>query len=122
MLVTHDIDEALRRPIVWVLMDHGRSRPAKGTPLELLTSSPATILVVNFCRKELGVMASRCAKSRTIWSGGCKSVVKPLHDGMSLRDALSAFSPGSEVRYPFRTAGTPCGTIHFAICWRGGDA
>ena len=98
VLVTHDIDEALRLADRLVLMDHGEV-VQQGTPLELLTSPANDFVREFFGRSELGV---RLLSLRTVRDylrpqdaqiGG-----EPLHDGMSLRDALSAFVARSEER------------------------
>ncbi len=114
VLVTHDIDEALRLADRLVLMDHGEV-VQQGTPLELLTSPANDFVREFFGRSELGV---RLLSLRTVRDylrpqdaqiGG-----EPLHDGMSLRDALSAFvARQCEVLPVSDGQGTPCGTIHF---------
>ncbi|MEG7462695.1 ABC transporter ATP-binding protein [Enterobacter hormaechei] len=114
VLVTHDIDEALRLADRLVLMDHGEV-VQQGTPLELLTSPANDFVREFFGRSELGV---RLLSLRTVRDylrpqdaqiGG-----EPLHDGMSLRDALSAFvARQCEVLPVAEGQGTPCGTIHF---------
>lgn len=114
VLVTHDIDEALRLADRLVLMDHGEV-VQQGTPLELLTSPANDFVREFFGRSELGV---RLLSLRTVRDylrpqdaqiGG-----EPLHDGMSLRDALSAFvARQCEVLPVADGQGTPCGTIHF---------
>ena len=114
VLVTHDIDEALRLADRLILMDHGEV-VQQGTPLELLTSPANDFVREFFGRSELGV---RLLSLRTVRDylrpqdaqiGG-----EPLHDGMSLRDALSAFvAQQCEVLPVADGQGTPCGTIHF---------
>ena len=114
VLVTHDIDEALRLADRLVLMDHGEV-VQQGTPLELLTAPANDFVREFFGRSELGV---RLLSLRTVRDylrpqdaqiGG-----EPLHDGMSLRDALSAFvARQCEVLPVSDGQGTPCGTIHF---------
>ena len=114
VLVPHDIDEALRLADRLVLMDHGEV-VQQGTPLELLTSPANDFVREFFGRSELGV---RLLSLRTVRDylrpqdaqiGG-----EPLHDGMSLRDALSAFvAQQCEVLPVADGQGTPCGTIHF---------
>ncbi len=124
VLVTHDIDEALRLADRLVLMDHGEV-VQQGTPLELLTSPANDFVREFFGRSELGV---RLLSLRTVRDylrpqdaqiGG-----EPLHDGMSLRDALSAFvARQCEVLPVADGQGTPCGTIHFRdLLAGGGDA
>ncbi|EKY3947774.1 ABC transporter ATP-binding protein [Enterobacter hormaechei] len=97
-----------------VLMDHGEV-VQQGTPLELLTAPANDFVREFFGRSELGV---RLLSLRTVRDymrpqeaqiGG-----EPLHDAMSLRDALSAFvARQCEVLPVADGQGTPCGTIHF---------
>ena len=114
VLVTHDIDEALRLADRLVLMDNGRV-VQQGSPLELLTQ-PATPFVREFFgRSELGV---RLLSLRTVGESMRREMTReagePLHDSMSLRDALSAFVTGRCERLPVVNAqGQPCGTLHF---------
>lgn len=114
VLVTHDIDEALRLADRLVLMDNGRV-VQQGSPLELLTQ-PATPFVREFFgRSELGV---RLLSLRTVGESMRREMTpeagEPLHDSMSLRDALSAFVTGRCERLPVVNAqGQPCGTLHF---------
>ncbi|WP_288820728.1 ABC transporter ATP-binding protein [uncultured Leclercia sp.] len=114
VLVTHDIDEALRLADRLVLMDNGRV-VQQGSPLELLTQ-PATPFVREFFgRSELGV---RLLSLRTVGESMRREMTpeagEPLHDSMSLRDALSAFVTGRCERLPVVNAqGQLCGTLHF---------
>lgn len=114
VLVTHDIDEALRLADRLVLMDHGEV-VQQGTPLELLASPANDFVREFFGRSELGV---RLLSLRTVRDylrpQDAKIVGEPLYDGMSLRDALSAFvARQCEVLPVADGQGTPCGTIHF---------
>ncbi|ASV56153.1 MULTISPECIES: ABC transporter ATP-binding protein [Lelliottia] len=114
ILVTHDIDEALRLADRLVLMDSGEV-VQQGTPLELLTR-PATDFVREFFgRSELGV---RLLSLRTVGEylrpqdGAVTG--EPLQAQMSLRDALSAFvARQCEVLPVVDEQGFPCGTLHF---------
>ncbi|MNZ73710.1 putative osmoprotectant uptake system ATP-binding protein YehX [compost metagenome] len=114
ILVTHDIDEALRLADRLVLMDNGEV-VQQGTPLELLTR-PATDFVREFFgRSELGV---RLLSLRTVgeYLRPLNAAVTgdALHIQMSLRDALSAFvAHQCEVLPVVDEHGTPCGTLHF---------
>ncbi len=114
VLVTHDIDEALRLADRLVLMDNGRV-VQQGSPLELLTQ-PATPFVREFFgHSELGV---RLLSLRTVGESMRREMTpeagEPLHDSMTLRDALSAFVTGRCERLPVVNAqGQPCGTLHF---------
>lgn len=114
ILVTHDIDEALRLADRLVLMDNGRV-VQQGSPLELLTQ-PATPFVREFFgRSELGV---RLLSLRTVGESMRRVITpeagEPLQENMSLRDALSAFVTCRCERLPVVNAqGQPCGTLHF---------
>ncbi len=114
VLVTHDIDEALRLADRLVLMDNGRV-VQQGSPLELLTQ-PATPFVLEFFgHSELGV---RLLSLRTVGESMRREMTpeagEPLQDSMTLRDALSAFVTGRCERLPVVNAqGQPCGTLHF---------
>lgn len=114
VLVTHDIDEALRLADHLVLMDSGRV-VQQGTPLALLTRPANGFVREFFGRRELGV---RLLSLRTvgesmrpeITSGGSS----PLRASMSLRDALSAFvSQGCERLPVVDDQERPCGTLWF---------
>ncbi|WNY86415.1 ABC transporter ATP-binding protein [Leclercia adecarboxylata] len=114
VLVTHDIDEALRLADHLVLMDSGRV-VQQGTPLALLTRPANGFVREFFGRSELGV---RLLSLRTvgesmrpeITSGGSS----PLRASMSLRDALSAFvSQGCERLPVVNDQDKPCGTLWF---------
>lgn len=114
ILVTHDIDEALRLADRLVLMDNGRV-VQQGSPLELLTQ-PATPFVREFFgRSELGV---RLLSLRTVGESMRREITpevgEPLQESMSLRDALSAFVTCRCERLSVVNAqGQPCGTLHF---------
>ena len=113
VLVTHDIDEALRLAEHLVLMDAGQV-VQQGTPLSMLTTPANDFVQTFFGRSELGV---RLLALRTVGEftrrheqlGG-----EPLVDEMTLRDALSAFvARGCEVLPVVDAQGTTCGTLHF---------
>ena len=88
VLVTHDIDEALRLGTRVVLIDHGQVLQA-ATPLELLTQ-PANARVADFVgRSDMGL---KCLSLQTAASLARPQVAVPgqsLPAGASLRDALS---------------------------------
>jgi osmoprotectant transport system ATP-binding protein len=69
VLVTHDIDEALRLADHLVLMDHGEV-VQQGTPLELLTWPKNDFVREFFGRSELGVGCSPANGQRLYASGG----------------------------------------------------
>ncbi|MGC0101421.1 CBS domain-containing protein, partial [Enterobacter asburiae] len=114
VLVTHDIDEALRLADHLVLMDHGEV-VQQGSPLELLTWPKNDFVREFFGRSELGV---RLLSLRTVSDYMRREKVsvsgEPLQAQMSLRDALSAFVARQCEVLPVSDArGTPCGTLHF---------
>jgi len=114
ILVTHDIDEALRLADHLVLMDHGRV-VQQGTPLKLLTQPANAFVREFFGRSELGV---RLLSLRTVGESMRREVAAsgegPLRASMSLRDALSAFvSSGSESLPVVDDQDRPCGTLWF---------
>ena len=114
VLVTHDIDEALRLADHLVLMDHGEV-VQQGSPLELLTWPKNDFVREFFGRSELGV---RLLSLRTVSDYMRREEPpvsgEPLQAQMSLRDALSAFvARQCEVLPVSDSRGTPCGTLHF---------
>jgi len=114
ILVTHDIDEALRLADHLVLMDNGRV-VQQGTPLTLLTQPANGFVREFFGRSELGV---RLLSLRTVGESMRRDITpgeaSPLRASMSLRDALSAFvSSGSERLPVVDDQDRPCGTLWF---------
>ena len=114
VLVTHDIDEALRLADHLVLMDHGEV-VQQGSPLELLTWPKNDFVREFFGRSELGV---RLLSLRTVSDYMRRDAApvsgEPLQAQMSLRDALSAFVARQCEVLPVADArGAPCGTLHF---------
>lgn len=113
VLVTHDIDEALRLAEHLVLMDGGEV-VQQGTPLEMLTAPANDFVQAFFGRSELGV---RLLSLRSVGDyvrrheqvGG-----DALAEEMTLRDALSVFvARGCDVLPVVDQQGIPCGTLHF---------
>ncbi|MCE9990784.1 ABC transporter ATP-binding protein [Enterobacter asburiae] len=114
ILVTHDIDEALRLADRLVLMDNGEVIQ-QGTPLEILTRPANDFVSEFFGRSELGV---RLLSLRTVGDymrrEGVQAPGEPLLHHMSLRDALSAFVAHQCDALPVTDAqGAPCGTLYF---------
>ena len=114
VLVTHDIDEALRLATRIVLLDKGRVLQ-DAAPMQLL-AAPANDFVADFIgRGELGIkllglqtVAERVRPGET--SDGAAIV-----DSTSLREALSAFVEHRTDRLPVVDAeGRHVGAIHFA--------
>ncbi|MEG1212734.1 MAG: CBS domain-containing protein, partial [Leclercia sp.] len=114
ILVTHDIDEALRLADRLVLMDNGKV-VQQGTPLTLLTQPANDFVREFFGRSELGV---RLLSLRTVGESMRREITpgeaNPLQASMSLRDALSAFvTCGCETLPVVDEQDRPCGTLHF---------
>ncbi|HGY1226463.1 TPA: ABC transporter ATP-binding protein [Citrobacter farmeri] len=113
VLVTHDIDEALRLAEHLVLMDGGEV-VQQGTPLAMLTSPANDFVHQFFGRSELGV---RLLSLRTVADYVRRDeqiAGEALTEEMTLRDALSAFvARGCEVLPVVNQQGIICGTLHF---------
>lgn len=113
VLVTHDIDEALRLAEHLVLMDGGEV-VQQGTPLSMLTAPAGDFVQQFFGRSELGV---RLLSLRTVADYVRRDeqiAGEALTEEMTLRDALSAFvARGCEVLPVINQQGTVCGTLHF---------
>jgi len=114
VLVTHDIDEALRLADHLVLMDHGEV-VQQGAPLALLTSPKNDFVREFFGRSELGV---RLLSLRTVGDymrrQDTSLAGEPLQAQMTLRDARSAFvARQREVLSVSDARGAPCGSLHF---------
>ena len=93
VLVTHDIDEALRLATRIVMLDHGRIVQA-GTPAELL-AQPAHALVADFIgRGDVGIKLlglRTVADAMRAGEAGEAVEGEPIDAGSSLREALSVF-------------------------------
>lgn len=113
VLVTHDIDEALRLAEHLVLMDGGEI-VQQGTPLAMLTAPTNDFVQQFFGRSELGV---RLLSLRTVADYVRRDEHidgEALTEEMTLRDALSAFvARGCEVLPVVNPQGIVCGTLHF---------
>lgn len=112
VLVTHDIDEALRLAEHLVLMDHGEV-VQQGNPLAMLTH-PAN----DFVRQFLGIVNWVSMLSLRSVADYVRREERAegeaLAEEMTLRDALSLFvARGCEVLPVVNTQGEPCGTLHF---------
>lgn len=102
VLVTHDIDEALRLAEHLVLMDHGEV-VQQGNPLAMLTH-PANDFVRLLSLRSVADYVRREERAEG----------EALAEEMTLRDALSLFvARGCEVLPVVNTQGEPCGTLHF---------
>jgi osmoprotectant transport system ATP-binding protein len=114
VLVTHDIDEALRLADRIVLLDHGRVVQV-GTPREIL-SSPANDFVADFVgRGDIGLKLLGLYTVATRLRPGEVADGAPMASSASLRDALSAFVARQVDRLPVvDEAGRPVGVIALA--------
>lgn len=113
VLVTHDIDEALRLAEHLVLMDAGKV-VQQGTPLSMLTAPANDFVQTFFGRSELGMRLLSLHAVGDFIRRGEHSDGEPLVDEMTLRDALSVFvARGCDVLPVVTLQGVPCGTLHF---------
>ncbi|MFN0186965.1 MAG: ABC transporter ATP-binding protein [Aquabacterium sp.] len=122
VLVTHDIDEALRLATRIVLLDRGRLVQA-ATPAELLRR-PANAWVADFLGRDqaaLRLLALRCVgdavrPGAVPEAGGVAATAGPaLLQTQSLREALAAFLAHGVDRLPVADAqGTIVGMLHLA--------
>jgi osmoprotectant transport system ATP-binding protein len=117
VLVTHDIDEALRLADHLVLMDHGEV-VQQGSPLELLTWPKNDFVREFFGRSELGVRLLSCARSATIcvgmrrWRRTVTGADEPAGCAVAFVARQCEVLPVSDAR------GRAARCI-FAICWPG---
>ncbi|EIY7828472.1 glycine betaine ABC transporter ATP binding protein YehX [Escherichia coli] len=113
VLVTHDIDEALRLAEHLVLMDHGEV-VQQGNPLAMLTRPANDFVRQFFGRSELGVRLLSLRSVADYVRREERAEGEALAEDMTLRDALSLFvARGCEVLPVVNTQGQPCGTLHF---------
>lgn len=113
VLVTHDIDEALRLAEHLVLMDHGEV-VQQGNPLTMLTRPANDFVRQFFGRSELGVRLLSLRSVADYVRREERADGEALAEEMSLRDALSLFvARGCEVLPVVNMQGQPCGTLHF---------
>ncbi|ELW9932788.1 ABC transporter ATP-binding protein [Escherichia coli] len=113
VLVTHDIDEALKLAEHLVLMDHGEV-VQQGNPLTMLTRPANDFVRQFFGRSELGVRLLSLRSVADYVRREERAEGEALAEEMTLRDALSLFvARGCEVLPVMNTQGQPCGTLHF---------
>lgn len=113
VLVTHDIDEALRLAEHLVLMDHGEV-VQQGNPLTMLTRPANDFVRQFFGRSELGVRLLSLRSVADYVRREERAEGEALAEEMTLRDALSLFvARGCEVLPVVNMLGQPCGTLHF---------
>jgi len=114
VLVTHDIEEALRLATRIVLLDHGRIVQS-GTPEQLL-AQPASDFVGDFfgrAERGLRLLALHTVAGRV--RAGERADGVPIAATLSLREALSLMVAQRAERLAVVDAeGRPLGAIHFA--------
>jgi osmoprotectant transport system ATP-binding protein len=114
VLVTHDIDEALRLGQRIVLMDQGRI-VQQGSPAELL-NRPANDFVRDFVgRSDIGIKLLALETVGPYTRRGEQAAGAAIAARLSLRAALSAFvAQRVDVLPVLDDAGQPLGVLHFA--------
>ncbi|POT59652.1 ATP-binding protein [Citrobacter amalonaticus] len=113
VLVTHDIDEALRLAEHLVLMDGGEV-VQQGTPLAMLTTPANDFVRTFFGRSELGVRLLSLRSVAEYVRRHEQTEGEALMEEMTLRDALSVFvACGCDVLPVVNQQGVSCGTLHF---------
>ncbi|TPV76972.1 ABC transporter ATP-binding protein [Klebsiella pneumoniae] len=114
VLVTHDIDEALRLADHLVLMDGGEV-VQQGAPLEMLLRPKNSFVQTFFGRSELGVRLLSLREVGDYLRPDERLAGEGLTVTMTLREALSQFVARRCETLPVVDAeGRPCGTLHFA--------
>lgn len=114
VLVTHDIDEALRLADHLILMDNGEV-VQQGKPLEMLTQPANAFVRTFFGQSELGVRLLSLRQVGEYQRRGERVAGAPLHVSMSLREALSQFVAQRRLVLPVANEkGEVCGALHFA--------
>ncbi len=122
VLVTHDIEEALRLADRIVLMDGGKI-VQQGTPLELLTNPVNDFARDFFGRSELGLRLLSLRQVVNSLRVDERIAGEPIKADLSLREALSLFVDRQCQQLPVvDEKGEPCGVLHFSDLVRGEDA
>ncbi len=115
VLVTHDIDEALRLADHLVLMDGGRGGPAGGRRWRCSCDRKIALYRPFFGRSELGVRLLSLREVGDYLRPDERLAGEGLTVTMTLREALSQFVARRCETLPVVDAeGRPCGTLHFA--------
>ena len=114
VLVTHDIDEALRLADHLVLMDGGEV-VQQGEPLQMLLEPKNVFVETFFGRSELGVRLLSLRGVSDYLRRDERLAGDALNVTMTLREALSQFvAHRREVLPVVDEQGEACGTLHFA--------
>lgn len=114
VLVTHDIDEALRLADHLILMDNGEV-VQQGTPLEMLTQPANAFVRTFFGQSELGVRLLSLRQVGDYQRRGERVPGEALRVSMSLREALSQFVAQRRLVLPVMNENNEiCGALHFA--------
>ncbi|MEX3019933.1 ABC transporter ATP-binding protein [Kluyvera sp. STS39-E] len=114
VLVTHDIDEALRLADNLILMDGGEV-VQQGTPLSMLSAPGSEFARRFFGHSELGVRLLSLRRVADYARPDENVQGEPLADTLSLRDALSGFMTQRRTVLPVvDSQGRPCGSLHFS--------
>ncbi len=122
VLVTHDIEEALRLADRIVLMDGGQIIQ-QGTPLELLTNPVNDFARDFFGRSELGLRLLSLRQVMNSLRADERIAGEPIKADLSLREALSLFVDRQCQQLPVvDDKGEPCGVLHFSDLVRGEHA
>ncbi|BBQ83150.1 MULTISPECIES: ABC transporter ATP-binding protein [Enterobacteriaceae] len=114
VLVTHDIDEALRLADNLILLDGGEV-VQQGTPLQMLGAPGNAFVRTFFGRSELGVRLLSLRQVADYVRHGERAQGEAIADSLSLRDALSGFMVQRRTVLPVsNAAGESYGALHFA--------